>query len=127
MTPVLNAVGIVTSEMARSLEFYRHLGLDVPDTPGEGHVNIDIADGIRLMIDSEAEIRKFRPDWDRKMGNQLALAFQCESPSQVDEVYARLTTAGFQGDKEPWDAFWGQRYAQLRDPDGVPVDLYATI
>jgi uncharacterized glyoxalase superfamily protein PhnB len=127
MTPVLNAVGIVTSEMARSLEFYRHLGLDVPDTPKEGHVNIDIADGIRLMIDSEAEIRKFRPDWDRKAGNQLALAFQCESPSQVDEVYARMTTAGFQGDKEPWNAFWGQRYAQLRDPDGVPVDLYATI
>ena len=127
MTPALNAVGIVTSEMARSLEFYRHLGLDVPDTPEEGHVNIDIADGIRLMIDSEAEVRKFRPDWDRKMGNQLALAFQCESPSQVDEVYARMTTAGFQGDKEPWNAFWGQRYAQLRDPDGVPVDLYATI
>jgi uncharacterized glyoxalase superfamily protein PhnB len=127
MTPVLNAVGIVTSEMARSLEFYRQLGLDVPDTPEEGHVNIDIADGIRLMIDSEAEVRKFRPDWDRKMGNQLALAFQCESPSQVDEVYARMTTAGFQGDKEPWNAFWGQRYAQLRDPDGVPVDLYATI
>ena len=49
MTPVLNAVGIVTSEMARSLEFYRHLGLDVPDTPEEGHVNIDIANGIRLM------------------------------------------------------------------------------
>jgi uncharacterized glyoxalase superfamily protein PhnB len=127
MTPVLNAVGIVTSEMARSLEFYRHLGLDVPDTPEEGHVNIDIADGIRLMLDSEAEVRKFRPDWDRKMGNQLGLAFQCESPSQVDEVYARMTTAGFQGDKEPWNAFWGQRYAQLRDPDGVPVDLYATI
>ena len=79
------------------------------------------------MIDSKAEIRKFRPDWDRKTGNQLALAFQCESPPQVDEVYARMITAGFQGDKEPWNAFWGQRYAQLRDPDGVPVDLYATI
>jgi uncharacterized glyoxalase superfamily protein PhnB len=127
MIPVLNAVGIVTSEMARSLEFYRQLGLEVPDTLEEGHVNIDLADGMRLMIDSEAEVRKFRPDWDRKTGNQLALAFQCESPSQVDQVYARMTGAGFEGDKEPWDAFWGQRYAQLRDPDGVPVDLYATI
>jgi catechol 2,3-dioxygenase-like lactoylglutathione lyase family enzyme len=127
MIPVLNAVGIVTSDMARSLEFYRQLGLDVPDTPDQGHVNIDIADGIRLMIDSEAEMRTFRPDWDRKTGNQLALAFQCASPSQVDEVYGRLTGAGFEGEKGPWDAFWGQRYAQLRDPDGVPVDLYATI
>jgi uncharacterized glyoxalase superfamily protein PhnB len=127
MSPVLNAVGIVTSDMARSLEFYRQLGLEVPDTPDEGHVNIDIADGMRLMIDSEAELRKFRPDWDRTTGNQASLAFECESPSQVDEVYARMTAAGFQGDNEPWDAFWGQRYAQLRDPDGVPVDLYATI
>jgi uncharacterized glyoxalase superfamily protein PhnB len=127
MIPVLNAVGIVSSEMARSLEFYRRLGLDVPDTPEEGHVNIDIAGGIRLLIDSEAEVRKFRPDSDRSTGNQLALAFQCESSSQVDEVYTRMTAAGFHGDKESWDAFWGQRYAQLRDPDGVPVDLYATI
>ncbi|HKF19231.1 MAG TPA: VOC family protein [Candidatus Dormibacteraeota bacterium] len=127
MIPVLNAVGIVTSDMARSLEFYRQLGLDVPDTPEQGHVNIDIAGGMRLMIDSEAEVRKFRPDWNRKTGNQFGLAFQCETPSQVDEVYARMTAAGFKGEKEPWDAFWGQRYAQLRDPDGVPVDLYASI
>ncbi|HEX3564613.1 MAG TPA: VOC family protein [Acidimicrobiales bacterium] len=127
MIPVLNAVGIVTSDMARSLEFYRRLGLDVPDTPEEAHVNIDIRNGMRLMFDSEAEIRKFRPDWVRETGNQLALAFECQSPADVDEVYSRVTGAGFQGDKEPWDAFWGQRYAQLRDPDGVPVDLYATM
>jgi uncharacterized glyoxalase superfamily protein PhnB len=127
MIPVLNAVGIVTADMARSLEFYRRLGLDVPDTPEAGHVNIDIADDLRLMMDSEAEFRKFRPDWDRTTGNQVALAFDCESPAGVDEVYALVTGAGFEGLKEPWDAFWGQRYAQLRDPDGVPVDLYASL
>jgi uncharacterized glyoxalase superfamily protein PhnB len=127
MTPVLNAVGIVTSDMARSLDFYRQLGLEVPDTPDEGHVNIDIADGMRLMLDSETEMRKFRPEWARTTGNQSSLAFECESPAQVDEVYSRISAAGFQVDKEPWDAFWGQRYAQLRDPDGVPVDLYATL
>jgi uncharacterized glyoxalase superfamily protein PhnB len=127
MTPVLNAVGIVTADMARSLEFYRLLGLDVPDTPEAGHVNIDVAPGMRVMIDSETEVRKFRSDWDRTAGNQCALAFECESPAQVDASYARLTEAGFDGDKEPWDAFWGQRYAQVRDPDGVPVDLYAAL
>ena len=127
MTPVLNAVGIVTADMARSLEFYRLLGLGVPDTPEAGHVNIDVANGMRVMIDSEAEVRKFRSDWDRTTGNQCALAFQCESPAHVDASYARLTEAGFEGEKEPWDAFWGQRYAQVRDPDGVPVDLYAAL
>jgi uncharacterized glyoxalase superfamily protein PhnB len=127
MTPVLNAVGIVTADMARSLEFYRLLGLGVPDTPEAGHVNIEVANGMRVMIDSEAEVRKFRSDWDRTTGNQCALAFQCDSPAQVDDLYARLTEAGFEGEKEPWDAFWGQRYAQVRDPDGVPVDLYAAL
>jgi uncharacterized glyoxalase superfamily protein PhnB len=127
MTPVLNAVGIVTADMARSLEFYRLLGLSVPDTPEAGHVNIDVARGMRVMIDSEAEVRKFRSDWDRTTGNQCALAFECESPAQVDALYARVTAAGFEADKEPWDAFWGQRYAQVRDPDGVPVDLYAAL
>ncbi len=127
MAPLLNAAGIVASDMARSLGFYRLLGLDVPDTPEEGHVNIPLPNGLRLMLDSEEEIRKFRPDWTRQLGNQFSLAFQCDSPTEVDTIYSRMISAGYQGDKEPWDAFWGQRYAQLRDPDGVPVDLYAAL
>ena len=47
--------------------------------------------------------------------------------AHVDASYARLIEAGFEGEKEPWDAFWGQRYAQVLDPDGVPVDLYAAL
>jgi uncharacterized glyoxalase superfamily protein PhnB len=35
--------------------------------------------------------------------------------------------AGFHGEKEPWDAFWGHRYAQLQDPDGVGIDLFAAL
>ena len=38
--PELNAIGIVASEMARSIRFYRLLGLDVPETPDEGHVEV---------------------------------------------------------------------------------------
>src|SRR5690349_3942238 len=40
MTPFLAAVGVVASDMARSLHFYRQLALDAPDTPDEGHVHI---------------------------------------------------------------------------------------
>lgn len=126
-SPVLNAIGIVSSDMARSLAFYRLLGLQAPETPDEGHVNIDLPNGFRLMLDAEAEIRKFRPDWTRETGNQVALAFECQTPADVDRVYERIAKAGFQVEKQPWDAFWGQRYAQLRDPDGVPIDLYATL
>ena len=124
--PELNAVGIVASDMARSIAFYRLLGLDVPETSEEGHVEAAQANGFRLMLDREETVRSFQPDWTRAAGNQLGLAFECASPAEVDEVYARVTADGFHGEKEPWDAFWGQRYAQLADPDGVPVDLYAS-
>jgi catechol 2,3-dioxygenase-like lactoylglutathione lyase family enzyme len=122
----LNAIGIVASDMARSIRFYRLIGLDVPETPGEGHVDTFLPNGVRFMLDSEEVVRSFRPSWTRTTGNQVALAFECDSPAEVDEIYARVVAAGFDGDKEPWDAVWGQRYAQLADPDGVPVDLYAT-
>jgi catechol 2,3-dioxygenase-like lactoylglutathione lyase family enzyme len=125
--PGLNAIGIVVSDMERSIRFYRLLGLDVPETPDEGHVDTFLPNGVRFMLDSEETILSFRPDWTRETGNQLAVAFECDSPAEVDEVYGRVTAAGFDGEKEPWDAFWGQRYAQLKDPNGVPVDLYASL
>jgi catechol 2,3-dioxygenase-like lactoylglutathione lyase family enzyme len=125
--PQLNAIGIVASDMARSIGFYRLLGVDVPETPGEGHVDTFLPNGVRFMLDTEDVIRSFRPDWTRASGNQVGIAFECASPSEVDELYRRVVEAGFHGEKEPWDAFWGQRYAQLQDPDGVGVDLYAAL
>ncbi len=125
--PGLNAIGIVVSDMATSIRFYRLLGLEVPETPEEGHVDTFLPNGVRFMLDSEEVVRSFRPDWTRETGNQLSVAFECASASEVDEVYARVTSGGFTGEKEPWDAAWGQRYAQLQDPDGVPVDLYAAL
>jgi catechol 2,3-dioxygenase-like lactoylglutathione lyase family enzyme len=125
--PALNAIGIVTSDMARSIRFYRLLGIEVPETPGEGHVETFLPNGVRFMLDAEDVVRSFRPDWERETGNQVALALECASAAEVDELYERLTAAGFAGEKEPWDAFWGQRYAQLRDPDSVPIDLYSSL
>ena len=123
--PQLNAIGIVASNMAESIRFYRLLGLDVPETPDESHVDTFLPNGVRFMLDTEETVRSFKEDWRRETGNQIGLALECESAAEVDELYARVVDAGFDGEKEPWDAFWGQRYAQLRDPDGVPVDLYA--
>jgi uncharacterized glyoxalase superfamily protein PhnB len=123
----LNAIGIVVSDMAASIRFYRLLGLDLPDTPGEGHVEARQPNGTRLMLDTEEVVKSFQADWSRETGNQVSLAFECGSPADVDEVYARLAGGGFEGEKEPWDAFWGQRYALLRDPDGVEVNLYAPL
>jgi uncharacterized glyoxalase superfamily protein PhnB len=123
----LNAIGIAVADLDRSMQFYRLVGLDFPEAPAGGHVEATMANGTRLMFDSEDVIRSFLPEWTRANGNQVSLAFECTSPAEVDELYARVVRAGFEGEKEPWDAPWGQRYALLGDPDGVRVNLYARL
>jgi catechol 2,3-dioxygenase-like lactoylglutathione lyase family enzyme len=128
MPPRLEAFGIPVSDMGRAIAFYRRLGLEFPDgAESEGHVEAQ-AGGIRYMLDSEDVLRSFDPDWKRPSdGNLHGGAFRCETPEEVDSVYADLLAAGGSAHKEPWDAFWGQRYAQVRDPDGTVIDLFAPL
>jgi uncharacterized glyoxalase superfamily protein PhnB len=125
----LNAFGIAVADMPRALAFYRALGLDIPpDADHEPHAEATLGGGVRLMFDTYETIRTFEPDWQPPTGGHgISLAFECASPSEVDKRYAELTGAGYTGHHEPWDAFWGQRYATLHDPDGNPVDLYAAL
>ncbi len=44
---------------------------------------------------------------------------------EVDELFGRLTALGAEVIWAPCDAPWG-RTAQVRDPDGRPVELFAT-
>ena len=129
MSPKLDFFGVVVSDMERSIAFYRRLGLDFPEgAEQEQHVEAQLQGGMRYALDSEEVMRMFDPEWQRPTGgHSVGGAFRCESPQDVDRVYAELLEAGGSAHKEPWDAFWGQRYAQLADPDGVPVDLFAPL
>ena len=125
----LGAVGIVVSDMGKALAFYRRLGLPVPaDSDGEPHVEVELGPGLRLLLDTEATIRSFHPDWQPpQAGARVGLAFGFADPAAVDAAYAEMTAAGAHGELAPFDAFWGQRYAVLHDPDGTGVDLYAPL
>jgi uncharacterized glyoxalase superfamily protein PhnB len=125
--PQLDAFGIVVSDMARSIAFYRLLGLEFPEgAENEGHAEAELPGGVRYMLDTEEMMRSFDSDWKRPTdGHLVGGAFRCESPEEVDRVYRELLDAGATSYKEPFDAFWGQRYAQLCDPDGTVIDLYA--
>lgn len=113
--------------MARALDFYRLLGVPTP-TEWEGpHVEATLSNGLRLMFDDLELMKSLHPDWQSPEGHRMALAFACETPAEVDEVYGRVVAAGYSGKTEPWDAFWGQRYATLLDPDGNMVDLFAPL
>ena len=124
----LAAIGIVTGDIAESCRFYRTLGLDVPEPPADGdHFDVELPNGLRLMWDTETLIKQLDPQWQRPQGQGMTLAFECADADEVNATYTRLLEAGFRGKKEPFDAFWGQRYANVVDPDGNIVDLFAQL
>jgi uncharacterized glyoxalase superfamily protein PhnB len=79
------------------------------------------------MLDAEELIKKLKPHWVKPSIASMALAFDCGNPKSVDETFKAVINAGFKSEKEPWDAFWGQRYATVIDPDGNSVDLFAQL
>jgi catechol 2,3-dioxygenase-like lactoylglutathione lyase family enzyme len=129
MAPTFDVVGIVVADMGKSLAFYRRLGLDLPaQADTEPHVDLHLPSGIRLAWDTIETIRSFWPEWTPPSGDsRIGLAFACDSPAEVDRVHADLVGAGYATIHDPFDAFWGQRYATVRDPDGTAVDLFAPL
>ena len=127
MTPQANALGLVVADLAVAIDFYSRLGLEFGE-PEHGHAEAKLAPGFRLMLDSEASIQSFTSGWTRASGGpRSALAFQVDSPADVDHIFGVLMEAGYKGERGPWDAPWGQRYASVIDPDGNGVDLYAQL
>jgi len=127
MTPRFDAIGLVVSDMAASVAFYRRLGFDFPgDAAEQPHAEAQLPGGLRLLLDTEATVRSFHPGWRPSAGGgRASLALRCDAPAEVDGVYEDLVGAGYHGELKPWDAFWGQRYAVVHDPDGNGVDLFA--
>jgi catechol 2,3-dioxygenase-like lactoylglutathione lyase family enzyme len=127
--PQFAFVGLVVSDMAASVAFYRRLGLEFPEgAETQPHVEAGLPGGLLLVLDTEDTVRSFQPDWRAPApGGRVGIAFRCERPEQVDAVYEELVGAGYHGKLKPWDAFWGQRYATVHDPDGNGVDLLAPL
>ena len=127
--PVLTStvVEIVTKDLHRSLEFYRLLGLEVPEPRGP-HVEVALPGGNKLAFDTEEVIAGMHPGWaPPTSAGRVAIAFGLAAPADVDDLYERLTGAGHPGPLKPFDAPWGQRYATVEDPDGTSVDLFAAL
>ena len=129
--PTFDAIGIGVADLERAAAFYRKLGFDFPDPidpDGHGHAEATTRGGLRIMLDTFETLKSYDDKGTTPSGgHRMGLGFACESPKDVDETFARLTSEGAGIYKEPWDAFWGMRYAQIHDPDGNVVDLFAPL
>ncbi|GHG12839.1 glyoxalase [Deinococcus piscis] len=125
----LNYVSFVVSDMQKALDFYRLLGLSIsPDADTtQDHIEISV-DGLRIAWETETLMRQLDRGWAAPMrGGRVSIALEAASPEEVDEAVKRIKKAGHAVKTEPFDAFWGQRYATVLDPDGTAVDVFALL
>lgn len=129
MTVSLDAIGIIVTDMGESIGFYQLLGLEFPEGSSEApHAEAILPSGMRLLLDTEDVIAGFDASFTPPTSRgRIGLAVRCPSPGEVDEVFRTIVAAGHRSHLEPFDAFWGQRYAGVQDPDGNVIDLYAAL
>ena len=121
----LDALGIVSKDIKKSIRFYGMLGVFFKQTDSSEHWEGTTSNGMRIMLDSVKLIKTIYPSWEAPKGSAVALCFKQDSPEKVNELYVKITEAGFKGLKAPWDAFWGQRYSSVLDPDGNQIDIFS--
>ena len=123
----LDAIGVVSKNILESVKFYEILGVDLKETGGPDHLEGTTPSGVRIMLDSADLMKKINPEWKEPTGSGIVLCFKQDSPKDVDELFDKITKAGFRSVKAPWDAFWGQRYSSVQGPDGNQIDIFAPL
>ena len=109
----LNQVTLPSTDVARSIRFYKLIGLN-------------------QIVDSVPEYARFVcPDGDSTLSVHLVnsppsqpgvvIYFECED---LDTTVKQLKAAGISFDTEPVDQHWLWREAYLRDPDGNVICLF---
>jgi catechol 2,3-dioxygenase-like lactoylglutathione lyase family enzyme len=125
-------INLVVHDMARTLAFYRRLGLDIPEDAvwathsGGHHVSAASEDGVDLDFDSRKLAAVYNAGFRAERGRVL-IGISLESRDAVDALWHELLEESVQGLQPPYDTFWGARYAIVEDPDGNPVGLSSPV
>ena len=124
----IDAVAVSSSNLEKTIEFYTLIGFEFGEVhEDDQHIDPKTPEGsARLMIDTKELMTELGGEEPRP-SNHSPFAIRYDSPQEVNIVAEKLMKAGFTIVNEPWDAFWGQRYAVVQDPDGYKVDLYAQL
>lgn len=123
-------INLVTEDMEAAIEFYRGLGLTIPDEAiwrtesGAHHAEVRDPSGLRMAFDSVALARHYAGAWPGHAVHPGSLiGLRLDSREAVDRAFAWAVGAGAPAVREPHDTFWGSRYAIVGDPDGRLVGL----
>lgn len=129
----LYMLGLIVKDMPVALEFYRRLGLAIPEgSENQSHVEIKMGSGMTFFLDSKPR------RWDPRYGSDSdaapgrasdrypsILEFYLNDQAALEAKYAELVGYGYQGFREPYPTSFGMYFAMVKDPDGNTILLSA--
>jgi hydroxymethylpyrimidine/phosphomethylpyrimidine kinase len=111
--PRLNQVTLTVNDYAKSVQFYRLLGLrQIVDSPENMYARFETAGGATLSIQADRE---------EKVSATTAVYLECDD---LDQQVERLARAGVPFEHAPRNQPWMWREARMRDPSGNIIFLY---
>ena len=127
----LYMLGLIVQDMGKSLDFYRRLGLAIPEgSEHETHVEVKMGSGLTFFLDSKPA------RWDPSFvssedpgrlaaadGYRSVLEFYVKTRDAVEAKYTELTRLGYQSHHAPYETPFGMCFALIRDPDGHTILL----
>jgi catechol 2,3-dioxygenase-like lactoylglutathione lyase family enzyme len=127
----LDQVNLVVSDVEASRVFYARLGLDFGDErdPVWAAHHVSALHGDSTPLDVDLDSATFAAQWNEGWpgGSGVVLGFKVDSRAEVDALVSALAAQGVAVQQEPYDAFWGARYAVVSDPDGNVVGIMSPV
>jgi catechol 2,3-dioxygenase-like lactoylglutathione lyase family enzyme len=124
----LYMVGVIVADMPRAVEFYRRLGVEIPDGSEElEHVEVKMS-GLTFFLGTERSNARWDPARTDPVrgGYPIILEFYLETQAALDAKYAELVGYGYESHCAPYDVTPDLRFAMVDDPDGNTILLSST-
>lgn len=122
----LYMVGVIVEEMGRAVEFYRRLGVDIPEgSETQQHVGVKMGNMTFFLNTKSLNARWDPAKTEAAGGYRIILEFYVETREALDAKYAEMIGYGYQSHVAPYETFFNTYFAMIDDPDGNTVLLSA--
>ena len=123
MTLPLYMIGLTVQNMDASLEFYRRLGLAIPEGDQTlPHIEVKMGE-LTFFLDTRAIKRDHSASSESPETYHALFEYFLKSQGAVEAKYAELISYGYQSYRAPFIFANGMCFALVNDPDGNTILL----
>jgi catechol 2,3-dioxygenase-like lactoylglutathione lyase family enzyme len=127
MVTRFGSINIVVEDVARLTEFLEALGVDLDGVPPgwESWTTHHRSFGAASDVDADLDSSRFAADWGGTPAEfqGVVVNLRTDDRDAVDRGYAIAIEHGAVSRREPYDAFWGARFAVVESPFGIVFGL----